>query len=361
MLGRAFEQKENYDILATNRVKMGNIVSFNINSYPEIFTWQRLPFYNVSTLDSVMFIATIISPMIMRNVLKDKKNVALIKDKDYSKFVPSGALVKLVTTLYSIQASHPTYCITKQFIENRPSKSKPGITRKYVIQDVSLYDNDTSNKKLLCTFYIEVISLDKHESNVVADDRKKNRTQQSLSATDINIFAFATPYKVGQLTKKCVFLSDLQFDIDKNNYCAVGLIGLQNGFDSHPWIPGSGNHINSNHSMQSFIQFIYLLVRNSQNISNNPCNSIDSNFKIVDKDCFLSVVKSDVNFDHYVELGNYKIELIELKMINNLGKENISVRNAPYTFRTKLKLVQNNVDCVVGDIITCPVFSVSKL
>ena len=148
--------------------------------------------------------------------------------------------------------------------------------------------------------------------------------------------------------------------MDKNGtFFSDGLVTLKNGFDTHPYIIGSGDHINSNHSMQSFYQFIYLLLRNYKNISKN-INIHPNVSKLIDPDSIFVIIKHKTFFNKYVELGEYKVELISLNYVNKTN-DIYNRLHVEYILKIELKLIQSSLDCVVTELFVAPLYNHSKL
>ena len=55
MASRTLKENEALHELVTNVQISDEMISFHISSLPQLFVWQRVPFYNVSAVDRFIF------------------------------------------------------------------------------------------------------------------------------------------------------------------------------------------------------------------------------------------------------------------------------------------------------------------
>ena len=348
-VGRIFKENASLDELIRDVKISGNTISYHINCLPELFTYQRIPFYNVSALDRLSFIMGITNEKLMTNLIKSKD----LSQRNTSEYIPRTALLSCSFKLHMIQASHPTYIESKCFVERKESKSRPGLIRSYTIQDCKLYDNNSWNRKLICNYKFKGILLTQAEAQGIANARKPKKVIILSRSMAVSEFPFASPWNVGESAAKCVFLSNLEQV--NGSLSANGLIRLENGFDAHPWSSGSGDHINSRQSLLSFMQFIHAMLRNSDKIKKNE-RVDDRFFEIEDKECALTAVECNLNLRKFVELGQYMVELIKLKMVD----PSLYGKRLLFAMEISMKLTQEGEDCVVAQLVVAPIFTRSK-
>ena len=294
---RSFAQLAAFDQLASVVNKSDDKVSFQINSVPQLFTWQCLPFHNVSAVDSLCFAIAFRSGEEITKRMNDREEARKV----------NTIVAKTSYKLHVVQASHPTYAEVQLIEKKKESKSKSGVSRMRHFMDCKLYDNNSSKRQLICSYQCEGLILTEAEAQGGAKARKANRIKVLSKSMKVSEFPFASPWNVGEFAAKCVFLSNLKQM--NGSLRANGLFRLENGFDAHPWSSGTGDHINGAHSMAIFKQFVYLLLRSSDVIKRSE--RVDERFfELEDKECSMAVIECDVRFIRVVELGQFEVCLI---------------------------------------------------
>ncbi|WP_209349458.1 hypothetical protein [Pontixanthobacter sp. CEM42] len=112
--------------------------------------------------------------------------------------------------------------------------------------------------------------------------------QESEPEADPSSFSFAAPEAVGSAGVGPSFLSPLQ---DGEAPHALGLMTLGNAFPpAHPFMSGSGDHVNATHLAEAVHQFVHLLEGGGD----------------------LRITGGEMRFTRYVELGRvFTVELVE--------------------------------------------------
>ena len=117
---------------------------------------------------------------------------------------------------------------------------------------------------------------------------REHAKQASSPVEDIGTFDFASAETVGSSSIGPSLLSDLRDDGVKH---ALGLIAVENAMPpAHPFMSGSGDHVNATHLAEAAHQFVHLLEGGTP----------------------LRLTGGEMRFTSYVELGRpFRIELAE--------------------------------------------------
>ena len=341
-------QQANHHKLVTNvqpDPECPDTFTFEVQCIDEIFTFQRLPFYNASVQDFYEYICTSF-------VAKQLKNMEFTRALSFNSFGSlSVALTQWEYRLYSLAASHPRFgTIQLKILEN---SNAPKQDKTYIEWTLCFF-NDRLKRKLLSKMKMINIVMASHKLKSVQQRRIEIR--KTMKTPSVKQFAFAArPSDVGQTDKAAVFLSDLMLGGDVVS--ATGLVSGENGFDSHPFITGSGDHINSCHVMNIVSQFVHLLGRNSKSLKG--IKGVDPVFvNTVDPHCSLAICSSDSKFKKFLELGAFTIHLESVNMIG----ENIENRSwtpmqglkVPYSFEARINIGQRDEQCVASTVKVVP-------
>eukprot|EP01084_Bolivina_argentea_P283563 485694_1 len=343
------KQRQKYWSKLVSNVRFDDIntnqVSFNINNCSEHLTWQRKPFYDITTIDFYMFTLSSLSVKL------------LSKDNNKSQHVQMLALIGLEIKLYSLNASHPNFCVIKN--HSKPINNASGIIHTL---EIYLYQK---NETLTLLSYIKSAAMAINPKRTVSLSQKRIVKKKYISSKSQSIdnFPFCAPAMIGDCNQKCVFLSDLK--IKNSTMCCDGLICLENGFDSHPWVAGTGDHINSNHVLGSSMQFIYLLIRNCKYDKFSTLILKNKNTKILKQynQCHLVIFNANVQYKKFIELGQYEIELTDLSTMTNLEIQQscICKQNVLFGFKIQLNIKQNNNICISAKFDVCPLYLLANL
>ena len=345
---RSLLQQANHHKLITNvqpDPECSDTFTFEVQCIDEIFTFQRLPFYNASVQDFYEYICTSF-------VAKQLKNTEFTRALSFNSFGSlSVALTQWEYRLYSLAASHPRFgTIQIKILEN---SNAPKHDKTYIEWTLCFFNN-RSERKLLSKMKMINIVMALHKLKSVQQRRIEIR--KTMETPSVKHFAFADrPSDVGQTDKAAVFLSDLILGGDVIS--AAGLVSGENGFDSHPFITGSGDHTNSCHAMNIVSQFVHLLARNSKRLKG--IQGVDPVFvNTVDPHCSLAICSSDSKFKKFLELGSFTVYLESVSMIgkniNNRGWNSIQEFKVPYAFEARITIGQRGKQCVSSTVTVVP-------
>eukprot|EP01084_Bolivina_argentea_P165440 287416_1 len=341
---------------------------FDINASDELFTFQRNPLYNVIVLDTYTARICLYVYKSLFQRLKKHKTKRNKATRDV-KFTPQYSAVQVAFKVYSLHANHPSYGRAKtSYLTNTKSD------KFHVKTAIHLYNNNRDLKELCYLESIISIFTKKKHANI---QKKRSETKNALSSkswTQKNFTFAEKPSNVGEVNPNAVFISDLKqlLDVSRNQrtiYCD-GFINFENGFDKHPYITGSGDHINISHLAIVCKQFIYLLVRNSKQMQfNQALSSLDVRFiELINKRCSIAIFDTKIQTKHPLELGTFRVKLKSLNMeiCNHQTDKNqkdcfICRMKIPYSFNVSLNIQQNNKMCAVATLNCCPIFLSSCL
>ena len=314
----------------------------------DIFSFQRLPFYDSSVQDSyeyiiTSFVAKQMNPSDFGSAFSFWFSGSL-----------SAALLRMRYRLYSLSASHPRFGTIECTILDSKKEDK-----SYIEWTICLFRSQ-SERTLLSklTLMNIVMAADK----LKAVQRKRTAIRAVMETPLAKDFEFAAPADVGQLSPDAVFLGNL-WSVGGDGISAKGLISGENGFDAHPWITGSGDHINSCHAVAVCSQFVHLLSRNASELRGH--SEVDQLF--VDKvnaHCSLAIYSSESKFVKFLELGSFVVRLGSLRMIaleGERGGDPVSGFKVPFAFQVELAIEQNDRQCVMCTVKVCPVLLSSLL
>eukprot|EP01084_Bolivina_argentea_P108622 194127_1 len=362
MAQRSSIQMQHLHQLITNIKSEGNTgYSFDMSILDDIFILQRVPFYLPSVLDVYAFLLPTAISNHMNGSLKSKQNSHTSRSKTHS--IPKSAIVTEKYLLHSLTATHPQYGRIEFIPLNNYSDRDNG--KVYFQANIYLFNN-RKDQKLLCKMQNVYVLFHKNKSKLVQEKRLKNQSTIKKNVICVNDFKFINnPLDVGEFTKSAVFLGDLQWN-DNFDIFVNALITTDNGFDTHPWITGSGDHLNGQHILNCCKQFIYLLIRNCNQLQFNvfmSCFKIFVTTMKVMKPQHLAIYDVDLQFKQYLELGQFVLKLLSLKMIKAKNNEDNSLWKfkAVYGFEVEVSVEQNQKQCNLVRVCACPVFSSSML
>eukprot|EP01084_Bolivina_argentea_P158654 276340_1 len=351
MASRARNRSKYYNKLITNITKTGITgCSFDINVYDEYFNFQRSPFYHRVNIDFYQFIiGAALSKYFQPKTNSNESN-------NYNRKQQSNRIENAITVLkhklYRLSVNHPTFGSMKTI---KYEMRKNG--NMYITFGISLYDNKL-NKKLIC--YIEGIGVLITKKRSKSLQKHRNKKQQNKNVLTIENFPFVNkPSYVGKHNKKEVLLSDLRYDSKNNNLYALGFIDISNGFDSHPYLTGTGDHINAAHISELCLQFIYLLVRNCKKIKDINFEFDNEFIETIDVNSHLVLYESDIKFKKFVELGQFKLKVLKLEVVKD--DKFIAMMKIPYAFKVWIYVEQHDQICADTEFSVCPIYLSSSL
>ncbi len=230
---------------------------------------------------------------------------------------------------------------------------------------LSFYDKrDEKQRKLMCDMDLKVIFFTPKAPKKL-DKKRKKRKKKILNEDSkkekelLKDFPFVRrPFMVGESNEKCVFLSPLEIFATPSSTDGLArarvLCTIENGLVMHPWIIGSGDHLNTDHLMSSLNQFIHLLVRNTKEFQ------VLRDLK-VDRKCQVTVFRRKMKYLKYVEVGGFNIVLKGLRKIEKAKKTCLDLSSVPFAFEASVSIEQMGASCVEGILGVCPTFLRSSL
>jgi len=323
--------------LASVEVKKNDECILHFNDRPELFVFQRQALTAPSVIEFYVWFAGFIAGKNIWPSLFDDYDKSL-KEKTKSKMIYS---TYHEIQLYTLSASHP----------------------KSVRCSIKPLTNDSEHFKagkdmLICTFEFystEGVLLFK-TTNIVALLSKKRtaslniireKVRKNIVANADSTFPFADPKMVGVRSPEEVFISSPS--LITNGVSVRGLVSIVRGFEHHPYLDGSGDHVNENHLSVLFLQVATVMARKRPNIFENLSSGVP-----------LVRISYKLRLKNVVELGlEFKVQFIIIGKKKIQKSKNGGLPSSGTCF--SIKLWQNSKLCVHGEIVYAPMFSSSLL
>eukprot|EP01084_Bolivina_argentea_P268880 456838_1 len=298
-----WENKNNDNFLnhlTSNEIhdKSSKIIYFDISTFTHHFLHQRRPFYESAVIEEYDW------PIlyIMKSIIFKPTSLSSISTQYNTAHQPI-ACTEIHGNLNGLIASHPRFGSFKY--ERTVDHRGKGI----FLYTISLFDK----KNGFCMASMKCVNREFTKQRV-EEIEKMRKYELKQYKKDSNEIEYTLPYFVGYSSKKYVFLSNLK-QINSYKLFCNGLCTFNKAFTFHPWVGGSGDHINSTHVMDILYQFSHLIVRNGNQY--NELKNIFNKLKCFDSECNVTIYKWDVLFLKYLEL-DYKFSVV----LNNIQIEN---------------------------------------
>lgn len=309
------------------------LISFNINIDHEYFRQQLLPFYQLS-LELYEF-------EIVADGLYDTMRSIHLKQP------PFGAMYKAKWELFTLTASHPTYC------ELRYNLIDEG---KYKFAEYKYRFYHSKGGSVVATLYSKLVCLTEKDLKRIQSKRlaKTEKWKKLYIEPTDDTFEFAVPHMVGKNNPRLVFLGNLKQDSDSDRIYCEGLNTLRKNFFNHPYLHGSTDHINSGGTHDILYQFGHLIVRNAfkfdfvgERIRAKYGNNFDVNSVV-------TVGYFDIDYKGRLELNTvYRVELLDLQCLSD--------HKYPFIISMKVRIVQHGINTTDVKFKMYPVFARSRL
>lgn len=210
------------------------------------------------------------------------------------------------------------------------------------------------------------IQIDKFNEKVLS-----KRVRDAPSQMTMDTFPFVDPHFVGKSNADEVFLSDLEcvhrgISGDaiglKERYRSNGILNHRTGFDLHPFIDGSGDHLNSSLLNDIVYQFCHLVVRNGRNVQYPSLNAFFSRIGRFDASVRIAVVDARISFVRYMELNAFEMVLHELDYVEDGDERMESLHFRPaFAFEMTVSLNQSDKECAVVKVLVVPLYRTACL
>eukprot|EP01084_Bolivina_argentea_P289243 496638_1 len=341
--------EEQHRLLKSIEHMSDNKIKCEFSSNETIFPYLRFPFHNFSVIDEY---CTAIG-----EILFFGKWTSINIDINGTKvYAPCVALNYETIQLYSLNASHPKYVI----ITNNNIYNKTIHNRLYrSINEFKFYD---FSDNLLVRALSNVVISDEDKGIKLAKLRYKRKQLIKNKSLTLNNFKFVSPVMVGKSVSSDVFLSDLYFGKD-NILQADGLCTKYIAINRHFQHLGSGDHINSSHSWDIYLQFCHLILRSK--IYENKFNE-NKKYQIYKKhniEWMLTFNNVQCKYNKYLEWGQFRVKLLNFKVLSELEMNQcVKIHGCViFAFSAEICLSQMGDECFIAKVTVIPIFELSKL
>lgn len=244
----------------TNLQRVGDRVLFEFVHDEVLFPWQMRPAYDTTFIQTMSFFVP--------TVLDEYLGIPLYK----------SAGLTCHTEVRSLSASLPVY----------GTYERTAISAKRASFIFHLYlDKDRTN---LCCIFEETVAILSSEQWKYL--QKKRSARRERLSQDVRKVQLATqPNTLGVVGADEVFLGPLHPQEETSR----GIVTYESGFPRHPYHFGSGDHVNTEQTSNTILQFAHLIARRLARKLTDPPQFLGTRRLII--------IREDLVLEKYFELG----------------------------------------------------------